>query len=1160
MNQYEQLIARLDAFIRRFYTNKLIRGVLLFLAAALAYYLLASLGEYYFYFPSWVRFSLLGIFIGVGGFALVSFIIIPLLQTQKLGKVISHEKAAQIIGNHFPDVQDKLLNVLQLRSKVGDARESQLLLASIEQKTKELSPIPFQSAVNYSKNKKYIKYILPPVLAGLFILLASPDVLIQSSKRLLSPSKTFIPPAPFEITLKTKNLRVAQFEDIEVIAGTQGKSAPDQMYMLYNGQEILMQKKENGTFAHTFYKVPKNISFQLKAADVLSKTYDIQTWYKPLIKQFRVSVDYPDYTGRKDEMLDNIGDIIAPQGTTLRWVFQTEHTEQMEFIMGHGSPVKMPGQMQQFVYTQTFMRDTSYSILISNKDYAGKDTLKYQVSVIPDQFPSINVQQYNDTLTDNYVLFVGEAGDDYGIRNVSLHYSIQKSDEQGQAMGAPKHGSLPVPITAGTFTTFNQFLDIETLNLQAGDQLSYYFSACDNDAVNGSKCAKSVTFSYEKPSIKKLDSLVEKNQEQVNKDLNSASKQNEKIEKELKEMQENLLQKNELDWQDKKNMEDIMQRNENLQKQIENIQKKFEENNRKSEQKEYSEQLKEKQENMEKLLEELKNNQLDERMKKMEELMKMLNKDKLFEQLKEMQQDNQLMEKDLDRMLELMKQLERDMRLEDLAKKAEDLAKKEDALNKETEQKSKSEQELKAQQDKLNKEMDELKKDMKEMEKVNEEMENKADLKDIKKDQEDAEKQMQNSSDELSKSNSSKASKAQKSAKESLQKMAQKMSEAAAGGGPDELEEDVKAVRQILQNLIRMSFSQEDLIADTRKTAISDPKYVTNIQIQQKIKTDAKMIADSLFKLSKRQAKMASTVNKEIDAINRNMASAIQQMEGRGVNQATMHQQYVMTGANNLALMLNEMLQNLMDQQAQQQSGKPGSGNCSKPGGNSPSGKKGKKGGQGVGMQLGDIITKQQQLGDAMKQLKDKMGKQGKDGKDGKDGKEGQKPGGQKGGGQGQGGGQSGQSGEGGDSEQAGGESEQMARIAAQQAALRKQLNDINNQLKKEGKSNPNLTKIQQDMDRNETDIVNKRLTNDMLRRQSEILTRLLETKEALREQDQGDERESNSGQEPTKEIPQALKDILKNKQSVIDYYKTVPAELKPYYKKMVEDYYLLIK
>lgn len=1160
MNQYELLISRLDAFIRRFYTNKLIRGTLIFLAAALAFYLLASVGEYYFYFPSWMRYLLLALFVGVGGFALIALILIPLLQSRKLGKVISHEKAAQIVGQHFPEVQDKLLNVLQLRSKVSEHGQSQLLIASIEQKTKELSPIPFQKAVNYAKNKKYLTYVLPPLLIGLFILLASPDILVQSSKRFLAPSKTFVPPPPFNIVLQSGQLKVPQFEDVVVTASTEGKSVPEQLFVAYNGQTVMMQKKGKNQFSHTFFKVAKSFSFHFEAAGVRSPTYAVQTLYKPLIKQFRVAVDYPDYTGRKDEMLDNIGDIIAPQGTTLRWIFQTEHTDLMEFQLGQGSPVKMPAQMNQFVYSYKFMRDTSYKILFSNRDINRKDTLQYHVSVIPDQYPSINVQQYNDTLTDNYVLFVGEAGDDYGVRIVSLHFTIQKTDANGAPAGAPRHGSLPVPITAGTMTQFNQFLDIETLDLQAGDQLSYYFSACDNDAVNGSKCAKSVTFTYEKPSLKKLDSLVEKTQEQVNKDLNNASKQNDKIEKEIKEMQEKLLQKNELDWQDKKNLEQMMERNENLQKQIDQVAKKFEENNRKSEQKNYSDEIKDKQDNMEKLLEELKNNQMAERMKKMEELMKMLNKDQLFDQLKQMQQDNALMEKDLDRMLELMKQLERDMRLEDLAKKAEDLAKKEDALNKETDAKSKSEQELKAQQDKLNQEMEELKKDMKEMEKVNEEMENKTDLKDIKKEQENAEQEMNKSSDELNKKNSSKASKSQKNAKESLEKMAQKMADAAAGGGPEELEEDVRAVRQILSNLIRMSFNQEDLMADTRKTAISDPQYVGNIQVQQKIKTDAKLIADSLFKLSKRQARMASSVNKEIDAINRNMESAIQQMEGRSVNQATMHQQYVMTGANNLALMLNEMLQSLMDQQAQQKNGSPGSGNCSKPGGKSPSGKMGKKGGQGIGMQLGDIITKQQQLGNAMQQLMDKKGQQGKGGKDGKDG--GQKPGGQKPGGQ-QGGGQgggSGQGGQGSESEQSGGESEQMARIAAQQAALRKQLNDINNQLKKEGKSHPNLTKIQQDMDRNETDIVNKRITQQLLQRQSEILSRLLETKEALREQDQGKERESNSGKETTKEIPPALREILKNKQSVIDYYKTVPAELKPYYKKMVEDYYLLIK
>lgn len=1154
MNNYDLLINRLDAFIRKFYTNQLIRGLLLFLSAVLAYYLLVSVGEYFLYFPSWLRYTALGIFVLVGGFALIALVIMPLLKIQRLGKTISHEFAASLIGTHFPDVQDKLLNVLQLKSNMSQLASKELIQASIEQKTSELKPIPFQRAINLARNKRFLPFLLPPALILMVMIFAAPNIFKESAERLLSPSQKFIPKAPFTFKLLTKNLTVPQFEDIVVQLTTEGKTIPDQVSIQYNGQEVVMQKKNNNIFEHTFYKVSKPIEFNFSSAGFISEYHTIKTLNKPVIKQFKVAVDYPDYTGRKDEVLDNIGDIVAPQGTTLRWVFNTEHTDQILFALGQSGAMPMGKQANQFFYSYRFMQDTSYTIIVSNNQIQRKDSLHYSVSVIPDQMPTIHVQQYNDSLTEEFVLFVGEAGDDYGIRNVALHYSIQKSNEKGESIGVPKNGSLPVPIQGSTFAQFNQMFDINDLQLQAGDKLSYYFSVCDNDAVNGSKCVKSATFSYEKPSVKKLDSLIEKNQEQVTKDVNNAAKQNDKIEKDIKALQEKLLQKNELDWQDKKQMEEMLEKNENLQKQIENIQKKFEKNNQQSKSKDYSEQMQEKQDNMEKLMEELKNNQLAERMKKMEELMKMLNKDQLFDQLKQMEQDNELMEKDFDRMVEMMKQLERDMRMEDIAKKAEELAKKQDELNKQTDEKTRPNDELKKKQDELNKEMDALKKDIAEMEKVNEQMENKADLSDMKKDADNADSEMNKSASELNSGNSSKASKAQKNAKKSLEDLAKKMSEAAAGGGQDQLEMDVKAVRQLLQNLIRMSFSQEDLITTVKSTSIADPKYVGNVQIQQKLKTDAKMIADSLFALSKRLPKLSSTVNKEIDGINRNMESAISYLEQRYIPQATASQQYVMTGANNLALMLNEMLQQLMEQQAQQQNqqGKSG-GSCSKPGSN-PS----KKPGKGMGMQLGDIITQQQKLGDAMKQMMDKMSKNGKDGKQGeKPGpKPGEQPGGEKPGGK------KGEKpgGENGGGEQGGGASEQMARIAAQQAALRKQLNDLNNQLRKDGKSNPNLTKIQQDMDRNETDIVNKRLTNDILQRQSEIMNRLMEAKEALREQEQGKERESNSGKEMTREIPQQLKDILKNKQSVIDYYKTVPAELKPYYKQMVEEYYQYIK
>lgn len=1154
MNNYQLLIARLDAFIRKFYANKLIKGLLIFLASAIAFYLLASLGEYYFYFPSWLRYTLLFSFIGIGGFALIYLIIIPLLQMQKLGKVISHEHAAQIIGTHFPEVQDKLLNVLQLKQGLHNTISKELIEASIEQKTKDLTPVHFQSAVNFATNKRYLPFVLPPVLALIFMLFAAPNIFKESGQRLLSPSEKFVPKAPFTFKILNKDLNVAQFENIEIQLKTEGKTIPENVLIKTNGQEIMMQKKEDNSFSHTFFKVSKNTDFSFVAAGFESEKFTITTLQKPVIKQFKVSVDYPDYTGRKDEVLDNIGDIIAPQGTTLRWAFNTEHTDHLRFALGNSPGVEMPKQLNQFYYTYRFMKDTSYNIIISNNQISKQDTMHYTVSVIPDQFPSINVQQYNDSLTENFVLFVGEAGDDYGVRNVSLNYTIQKTNEKGETVGAAKNGAMPVAISAGTSTQFNQFLDLEQLNLGAGDKLSYYFAVFDNDAVNGSKCTKSITFTYEKPTLKKLDSLLEKNQEQVTKDVNSAAKQNDKIEKDIKQMQEKLLQKNELDWQDKKAIDELMERNENMQKQIENIQKKFEQNNKQSKEKDYSEEVKEKQESMEKLLDELKKNELNDRMKKMEELMKMLNKDKLMEQLKQMEQDNELMEKDLDRVVEMMKSLERDMRLEDIAKKAEELAKKQDELNKQNDNNTLSKEELKKKQDELNKEMEAIKKDIAELEKVNESMENKLDMSDMKKDEAEASESMEKSSDQLSSGNKSGASKSGKKAKEALEKMAQKMSEAAGGGGPEQVEIDIKATRQILQNLIRMSFSQEDLINDVRKTSIADPKYVDNAQQQNKLKKDSKMIADSLFALSKRLPKLSSLVNKEIDDVNRNMESAINYLEQRVVPQATVNQQYVMTGVNNLALMLNEVLQQLMQQQAESQS--QSSGSCTKPG-SKPGKKPGKKPGQGKGMQLGDIISQQQKLGDAMKQLMDKIGKKQGEGKDGKQGKEGEGKEGKEGKKPGQGANGNGSSGQG---EQSQGESEQMARIAAQQAALRKQLNDINNELRKEGKSNENLTKIQQDMDRNETDIVNKRLTNDILNRQSEIMSRLLEAKEALRQQEQGEQRESNSAKELNREIPQQLKDILKNQQSVIDYYKTVPAELKPQYKKMVEDYYQLIK
>src|SRR5687768_3097467 len=118
-SNYQALIAKLDEFIRRYYLNQLIRGTLYALGGVVVFFLALALLEHFGRFSTLSRTFLFYSFIVFTSFILVRFIIIPLGKLYRLGNVISYEQAAQIIGVHFSNVQDKLINVLQLSGGRG---------------------------------------------------------------------------------------------------------------------------------------------------------------------------------------------------------------------------------------------------------------------------------------------------------------------------------------------------------------------------------------------------------------------------------------------------------------------------------------------------------------------------------------------------------------------------------------------------------------------------------------------------------------------------------------------------------------------------------------------------------------------------------------------------------------------------------------------------------------------------------------------------------------------------------------------------------------------------------------------------------------------------------------------------------------------------------
>lgn len=1128
MNNYDLLIQKLDAFVRKFYTNQLIRGLLIFFACLLIYILAIGTGEYFLYFPAWLKIIIVGILLIAGAVSLFVWIINPILKIQKLGKTISREQAAVIIGKHFPEVSDKLLNILQLKSNSTPTDSAELIEASIQQKASQLSVLPLTNAIDLKKNKKYLPLILPPAIILLLILLVSPSLLTEAGQRLMKPTTNFQPPAPFDFILENKNLKVPMFGNITIAAHTKGNKQPENMFIVIDGEQIEMERNAKNEFKYNINRLNRNTKFHFFAAGFNSPSYTIEIIEKPILEGFKIVLDYPKHTEKQKEILHSLSDLVLPEGTNVTWQITAIHTDNVTFQFANSSEKLLfqNNNNKQWNFSKKLMSDTAYTIHLHNTKTLLADSMQYNVTIIPDRHPTVQAAEIKDTISGQQVLLTGTAADDYGISKLYFHYNIL--DEQNNIIKAEK---LPLPLNGKSVSTFEQYFDFGSIEILPNQKINYYIEVWDNDAVNGSKNAKSDIRTFGKLPKTALDSAMQYNNQQINEGLKTSASDAQKVQSDIKDLQTQLLQSQNIDWQKQQGMKAILEKQEQLKQKMEAIKKRLEEQRKQSEQKNYSEDIKNKQDELKKQMDNMLDKELADQLKKLQELMQQKNKENAFQNLQQVEQQNKLFQMNMERVQELIKKLELQMNVEDLANKLDELAKKESELNQKTEKQSLDNQQLKNEQESIRNELEKaLNEDLKEIQKQNDQLQKpNKELDNAGEPGEQAKEDMQQSEDGLQNGDKNKASKAQQDAQKNLQKMAAAMKKMSSGMDMKQLDIDIKATRQILSNLLRYSFEQEALIASVKNTPMSSNAYIDNNIKQGKLSNNARMIKDSLFSLSKRVFDIAPSVNRETTELELNIKLATKAMEGRRISEVLVRQQHAMTNANNLALILNELLENLMQDMATQMKGsdgEPGDGSCSNPGGNTPK--------PSPGQSMKDIITGQQQLGEGLSKGKQGNGNgQNGEGKDGKQNAAGEY-----------------------------GDAEQLAKFAQQQAALRRQIQELSSMLNSMGINDnaKELKAIQDLMDRNETDLVNRRLTEQLLLRQKQILTKMLETEKAIREQEEDDKRVGNTGKNEQRPMPPELQQYLKQRAELLDAYKTSPPVLKPYFRKLNDNYLRQIK
>ena len=1151
--QYQSLIENLDRFIRKYYTNQAVRGGIFSVIYVLGFFLAINLLEYYLYLPPGLRKLLFYSFIGSSVAFVGVFFVVPLLHQYRLGKVISHETAAEIIGRHFTEVKDKLLNVLQLK-KLESLDDYSLVNASINQKIKELKPVTFSNAVDLRENRRYVKFLLPPLFLFLFIIIAAPNIIKEGTKRLYHNNTTFEKEAPFHFVIKNKSLNALQFDNYELEVTTEGDAQPSEVYLETDNTIVKLKQKDKNLFTYEFVNVQKTMPFHFNANGFKSKDFTLNVIAKPVITSFAIVAEYPPYTGKQNETIKNTGYIVVPCGTRLTWQFEARNTEDIKFKLGDSLYQTKKTSDGTYTFTKTMMEGSSYGVKVSNQEVKDADSAFYSLGVTPDLYPTVNVQENRDSANDHFFYYVGDISDDYGLRRLTFNYQITKADSNAMVLSR----SVEVPFGPGAAARFSYYWNMQDLGIKPGDKMTYYFEVWDNDGIHGSKSSKSSLMHFDMPGMHEIDKQLTADNKEVQDELKQTMKEARELKNKVQALQDKMMDKKNLSWEDKKNLSDMLQQQKDLQKQMESLKDKFSKNNEKqNEFKDPSESIKEKQKQLEDLMSSTMNDEMKKLMEKMEKMLDELNKKDAMEKMDDMKASNEKTEKELDRMLELFKKLEFEQKLEQEISKLDKLAEKQEQLAKETENKkqeqagdkskddktakdnkdgkdakdkdgkdskdgkdgkdnkdAKSPADLKDKQDKLDQEAKDAQKEMEDLKKMNDEAKKSDDMKDAEKNMDDAEKEQQDADQNLSQKQNQKAAKSQKSAAKKMKNASKSLAKMKQSMEAEEEGEDMAAIRQLLKNILTLSFDEEKLMSQLRTININTPKYVELMQEQQRIRENSAMVQDSLYALAKRVFQIQSFVTKEMTDINKYLGKSISELEDRNTFKAAGDEQYVMTGLNNLALMLSETQSQMQQQQQQAESdpSKPSSGvprlSCKKPGSSG----------------LPNLSKMQKQLSDKITQMSEMMKQQGKNPVPGKSQNS---------------------------------MSKEFAQMAEQQAQMRKQLEDINNKENKDGKNGlGDLTKAIKQMEQNETDLVNKRITSEMLQRQQEILTRLLDADKAEKERGEKPERESTTGKEELRKMPPSLAEYLKQKQAEVDWYKTVPPSLKPYYKSLAEKYF----
>ena len=900
--------------------------------------------ESIFFFSTKVRYTILVLVFSIFIIMLIIFLCIFFLANKNLLSRYKLNKLAYKIGEHiYPKKPDTILNANQLDEKIQINQSKELAREYVNNVLDKIDPLKFQSIFFNPKIISMKKLIL---ISWLFILLGfffQYNQIANSVFRWASPNTSFKAPKPFALKSITGNVRILGGNNTDIKIYCSG-GKPDSINLRLFPSQIASHKRDSTVLFFStkrdksgfyYFNLPELFQDYYYEAfvpakyfweawrEVTSQTDTIFVTDRPIFESFSITVIPPEYSNLTNTtQKGNIAAIEGLLGSTVK-IDLTSNMLLGSCFLDINQNIKEMTVLNKkaqgkFKITQEGLFTVN---IVDTRGITNRDPVPYKIFVIPDNYPIMNIINPPSVTELGSLMNIPiniEIEDDYGFSNFQIAYEIQRPSYL-KADPFISIFNIKELVLDTTFQSFDFLWGLSDMMLMPEDEIHFHFELYDNDSISGPKKKLSPRFTAKIPSLSDLYEDISKEEIRFTDNLKENISELQNLKKELKTLQLETIKSDELDWDQKKNIEKSM---EKITGEIKDFDKAIESLSDLSNESEkhdlFSPELMKKFKELSELIQDVFPNEILDSMEKLQQALEEMDMETIQNTLKDLAENIEKIEQDLDRYLDIFKRLQAEQKMDEIEKRMEQLFSQQNSLDNELNQNNnyeKSDYARLSQQEKRNlEELNAIKDLIKQTAETVEQFSDKIskDLIEFSNDN-----LMNQTSDllnetmqNLSSSQNSKAIQNSEKALTNLQEILEKLSDLNSQFKQETVSEMVSKFQGIMRDIIYLSAQEEELGDDTQNLPSNSPRLRDLAGKQQILQDQLKSIINQLMELSKETFAITPDIGRSIGKANSGMENAKTNLTERKISEAKKQQNIAMEGLNEATLdILNSIKQ-----------------------------------------------------------------------------------------------------------------------------------------------------------------------------------------------------------------------------------------------------------